>query len=42
MCNATAGHLPVTLADGADGQVKIIINNSAAADNDVDNYTCKL
>ena len=35
MCNATAGHLPVTLADGADGQIKILINNSASADYDV-------
>tara|TARA_B100000965_G_scaffold161144_1_gene134265 strand:- start:651 stop:1118 length:468 start_codon:yes stop_codon:yes gene_type:complete len=35
MCNATAGHLPVTLADGADGQIKILINDSASADYDV-------
>jgi hypothetical protein len=35
MCNATAGDLPVTLADGADGQIKILINNSASADYDV-------
>ena len=35
MCNATAGDCPVSLADGADGQIKILINNSANADNDV-------
>lgn len=35
MCNATAGNLPVTLADGADGQIKILINNSASSDYDV-------
>ena len=35
MCNATAADAPVTLADGADGQIKILINNSANADNDV-------
>ena len=31
MCNATAGDCPVSLADGADGQIKILINNSANA-----------
>ena len=35
MCNATAGDCPVTLADGGDGQIKIIINTSSNADNDV-------
>ena len=35
MCVATAADCPVTLADGADGQIKILINNSANADNDV-------
>jgi len=35
MISATAADAPVTLADGADGQIKILINNSANADNDV-------
>ena len=35
MISATAADAAVTLADGADGQIKILINNSANADNDV-------
>ena len=35
LVNATAGAAPVTVADGADGQVKIIINKSTAGTNAV-------
>ena len=35
LVNATAGQFPCTLEDGADGQVKIIINNSTGATNAV-------
>ena len=42
LVNATAGQLPCTLEDGADGQIKIIINNSTGADKCSYNYTCKL
>jgi len=35
LVNATAGAAPVTVADGADGQVKIIINKSTSGTNAV-------
>jgi len=35
LVNATSGAAPVTVADGADGQVKIIINKSTAGTNTV-------
>ena len=35
LINATSGAAPVTLADGADGQVKIIINKSTGGSNAV-------
>ena len=35
LVNATSGAAPVTIADGADGQVKIIINKSTAGTNAV-------
>ena len=35
LVNATAGQLPCTLEDGADGQVKIIINKSTGGTNAV-------
>ena len=35
LVNATSGAAPVTLADGADGQVKIIINKSTSGSNAV-------
>ena len=35
LVNATSGAAPVTVADGADGQVKIIINKSTAGTNAV-------
>ena len=35
LINATSGAAPVTLADGADGQVKIIINKSTGGTNAV-------
>ena len=35
LVNATAGAAPVTVADGADGQVKIIINKSTSGSNAV-------
>ena len=35
MCNATAADAPVTLEDGADGQVKIIINKSTGGTNGI-------
>ena len=36
MINATAANAPCTLEDGADGQVKIIINKSTGATNTVE------
>jgi len=35
LVNATSGAAPVTVADGADGQVKIIINKSTSGSNAV-------
>ena len=35
MIDATSGDAPVTVADGSDGQVKIIINKSTAGTNSV-------
>jgi len=35
LVNATSGAAPLTVADGADGQVKIIVNNSTAGTNAV-------
>ena len=35
LVNATSGAAPVTIADGADGQVKIIINKSTSGSNAV-------
>ena len=35
LVNATAGAAPVTVADGADGQVKIIVNKSTSGTNAV-------
>ena len=35
LIDATSGAAPVTLADGADGQIKIIINKSTAGSNAV-------
>ena len=35
LIDATSGAAPVTLADGADGQVKIIINKSTGGSNAV-------
>ena len=35
LVNATSGSAPVTVADGADGQVKIIINKSTSGSNAV-------
>ena len=35
LINATSGAAPVTLADGADGQVKIVINKSTGGTNAV-------
>ena len=35
LVNATAAGCPVTLADGTDGQIKIVINTSAAGTNAV-------
>ena len=35
LINATSGAAPVTLADGADGQIKIIINKSTGGSNAV-------
>ena len=36
MVNATAAPAPMTLADGSDGQIKIIINKSTGATNTVE------
>jgi len=36
LINATAANAPCTLEDGADGQIKIIINNSSGGTNTVD------